>query len=265
MTILQDILNEKRREVAQLNEHHFQSVETNKHVPKITDTFRNSQSMNIIAEMKRASPSKGIINATFDPVEQAKQYEALGANALSVLTDKTFFKGSMADLVAVRKAVDLPILCKDFIIDPIQIDQAHAAGATIILLIAAALSKKEFIELYQYASSKGLEVLCEVHDKEEMNFVLDLNVPIIGINNRNLETFTVDLATTTKLATLATKSEAIIVSESGLKTRDDVQQVEKYGAHAILVGETLMRSHDLQQTITELRVPIHKERNIHAR
>src|SRR5699024_3750683 len=167
--------------------------------------------------------------------------------------------------VAVRKAVDLPILCKDFIIDPIQIDQAHAAGATIILLIAAALSKKEFIELYQYASSKGLEVLCEVHDKEEMNFVLDLNVPIIGINNRNLETFTVDLATTTKLATLATKSEAIIVSESGLKTRDDVEQVEKSGAHAILVGETLMRSHDLQQTITELRVPIHKERNIHAR
>ncbi|HEX6594328.1 MAG TPA: indole-3-glycerol phosphate synthase TrpC [Bacillota bacterium] len=265
MTILQDILNKKRQEVAQLNEHHFQSVETNKHVPKITDTFRNSQSMNIIAEIKRASPSKGIINATVDPVQRAKQYEALGADAISVLTDQTFFKGSMADLVAVRKAVDLPILCKDFIIDPIQIDQAHAAGATIILLIAAALSKKEFTELYHYATKKGLEVLSEVHDEEEMNFVLDLNVPIIGINNRNLKTFTVNLATTKKLATLAANSEAIIVSESGLKTSDDVRQVEKYGANTILVGETLMRSYDLQQTMTELRVPICKEGNRHAR
>src|SRR5690625_4423272 len=186
MTILDKIITEKRKEVQQLKKEIFAHVPTKSNTKTFTEQIKSKQTMGIIAEIKRASPSKGMINADVDPVKQAIFYEENGANAISILTDAPFFKGSMEDLKAVRKAVDLPILCKDFIIDPIQIDQAKAAGANIILLIAAALSKKEFIELYQYASSKGLEVLCDVHDKEEMNFVLYLIVTIIGINNLNL-------------------------------------------------------------------------------
>lgn len=190
-----------------------------------------------------------------DPVAQAKKYEALGARAISVLTDKTFFNGSMEDLKAVRNAVDLPILCKDFIIDPVQIDQAKAAGANIILLIAAALSDTELKGLYDYAENRELEVLCEVHNEEEMLRVLELNPDIIGINNRNLNTFDVSLETTKNLASMVTNKETILISESGIKTQDDVVQVREAGADAILVGETLMQSADLSQTFQDLQIP----------
>src|SRR5699024_8738257 len=149
----------------------------------------------IISEIKRASPSKGAINTDVDPVKQATAYEALGASAISVLTDKPFFQGSMDDLRAVRAAVDLPILCKDFMIDPIQIDEAKAAGANMILLIAAALDDAALKSLYTYSLEQGLEVLCEVHNESEMERVLSLGATIIGINNRDLNTFTVDLNT----------------------------------------------------------------------
>src|SRR5690625_1363292 len=158
--------------------------------------------MSIIAEIKRASPSKGDINAAIDPVKQAKLYADNGASAISVLTDTPFFKGSMDDLRAVREVVNIPILCKDFMIDRIQIDVAKSAGANIILLIAAALDDNHLDKLYDYAKEHDLEVLCEVHNEEEMERVLKLGAKLVGINNRNLNTFKVDLKTTERLANM---------------------------------------------------------------
>ena len=215
--------------------------------------------MSIISEIKRSSPSKGPIQMEVDPVSQAKKYESLGAAAISVLTDKTFFNGSMDDLRAVREAVDLPILCKDFMIDKVQIDQAKAAGANIILLIVAALDHETLTSLYSYAKALDLEVLVEVHNEDEMERALNLDAKIIGINNRDLKTFEVDLGTTEALATMVMDPETILISESGIRTRADVVEVESAGASVILVGETFMRSDDLSATFAELRVPLTKE------
>lgn len=212
--------------------------------------------MNIIAEIKRASPSKGTINADVDPVAQAKQYEALGASAISVLTDQKFFNGSMDDLRAVAKAVNLPVLCKDFMVDKIQIDTAKAAGASIILLIAAALPQAKLKELYAYAKAEGLEVLVEVHNEAEMEQALALGADVIGINNRDLKTFDVDLNTTGRLANMVQNRDTILVSESGIRTQGDAERVGSLGASVILVGETLMRSEDLAKTFDRLSVPL---------
>lgn len=162
----------------------------------------------------------------------------------------------MDDLRAVREAVDVPILCKDFIIDPVQIDHAKAAGANIILLIVAALSKEQFTELYNYATSLDLEVLCEVHNEEELKSALEVDPEIIGINNRNLKTFEVDLGTTEKLASLLTKQNAILISESGMKTKEDVIRAADAGANVVLVGETLMRSDNVDETFKQLKIPL---------
>src|SRR5690625_1447537 len=207
MTILDKIIAEKRKEVAALKEGNvFEEVAPRRKVdvPSFYETVRQSEQMNIIAEIKRASPSKGMINADVDPIKQAETYAENGVSAISVLTDTPFFKGTMDDLRAVRNIVDVPVLCKDFIIDPIQIDRAHAAGANMILLIAAALDKDEMKFLYDYAQSKQLEVLCEVHNEAEMETVLTLGADLIGVNNRNLKTFEVDLTTTERLARLIT-------------------------------------------------------------
>ncbi|PAV30545.1 indole-3-glycerol-phosphate synthase [Virgibacillus profundi] len=256
MSILEKILTQKEKEVAQLvNQTFDQSV----HKKGITfkEKVKASPNITVISEIKRSSPSKGAIDMKVDPVTQAKKYEAFGAGAISVLTDQTFFNGSMEDLKAVRKAVDLPILCKDFIIDTIQIDQAKAAGANIILLIAAALSDTELKGLYEYARNRDLEVLCEVHNEEEMLRVLELNPDIIGINNRNLKTFDVNLETTKRLAAMVKNKETILISESGIKTQGDVLQVSEAGADAILVGETLMQSTDLAKTFQDLQIPVY--------
>src|SRR5699024_9811511 len=173
--------------------------------------------MGIIAEIKRASPSKGMINEGVDPIKQAEIYAKNGANAISVLTDYPFFKGTMDDLRAVRAVVDIPILCKDFIIDKVQIDQAKAAGANIILLIAAALDDTDLTELYHYAKDLELEVICEVYDETEMERVLTLEPEIIGVNNRNLKTFEVELDNTAKLASMVTNPDTIFISESGIQ------------------------------------------------
>src|SRR5690625_3393562 len=166
MTILDKIIAEKRKEVAALKEGNvFEEVAPRRKVdvPSFYETVRQSEQMNIIAEIKRASPSKGMINADVDPIKQAETYAENGVSAISVLTDTPFFKGTMDDLRAVREVVDVPILCKDFIIDKIQIDHAKSAGANIILLIAAALNDEELIQLYNYARELDLEVLCESH------------------------------------------------------------------------------------------------------
>lgn len=258
MSILHKILNEKKNEIAHLKETSFQTTRQKKITPFRTRVL-SSECMSVIAEIKRASPSKGAISIDIDPVKQAIMYETLGASAISVLTDSTFFKGSFTDLKAVSDVVNVPVLCKDFIIDPIQIDQAKAAGSHMILLIVAALDDHQLQALFQYATNLDLEVLVEIHNVEELNQALDLGATLIGINNRNLNTFTVDLQTTTQLSALVKDPKTILVSESGIQTTADVLQVAEAGANAILVGETFMRSNDLSTTFQELRIPLPKK------
>jgi indole-3-glycerol phosphate synthase len=211
----------------------------------------------VIAEVKKASPSKGVIREDFDPVAIAKGYGAGGASCLSVLTDKTFFQGGFEVLVAVREAVDLPLLCKDFILSPYQLYQARAAGADAALLIAAILDDKDLGYLLKVARSLGLAVLVEVHDAQEMERVLRLGgVQMIGINNRDLSTFEVDLATTERLMAQfgdqIRATGALLVSESGLFSRDDLDRVVSAGADAVLVGEALMRQPDVTAALETL-------------
>src|SRR5690625_4643891 len=259
MSILNKILQTKHREVDLLKNKQLPKGPI-KEKPTFQGIARKSQNVNIIAEIKRASPSKGVLSQDVDPVQLAKFYESFGASAISVLTDETYFKGSFADLKNVSHAVKIPVLCKDFIIDKIQIDFAKAAGAQIILLIVAALSDDKLHRLYGYAKQLDLEVLVEVHDAVDLKRALKLNANIIGINNRNLKTFTVDLNTTNELIRQITYENKIIVSESGLKTRNDVERVAKAGAHAILVGETFMTTDDLKGTFSNLTVPLPDKR-----
>jgi indole-3-glycerol phosphate synthase len=254
-TILDRILEKKKDEVSKLKEQFVADNESSFQKIPFYDSFIHADKMNIIAEVKRASPSKGNINLEVNPSIQAKEYEASGADAISVLTDEPFFKGTLADLKEVRNSVDLPILCKDFVIDPIQIDAAKQAGANVILLIAAALDDRKLQSLYEYAYKQDLEVLLEVHNEEEMERALVLNPPVIGINNRNLKTFEVDLGVTERLlARFGKDHDRIFISESGIKSKKDVLRVQKAGAKAILVGETLMLTDDIQQTMNQLKV-----------
>jgi len=255
MTFLTRILSEKANEVTELKKIKPEQP-LNKGISTFKSKVKASNQLTIIAEIKRSSPSKGAIHMNVDPIKQAKLYEKSGAAAISVLTDRPFFNGSFEDLRAVREAVNVPILCKDFIIDPIQIDHAKAAGANIILLIVAALSQEQFSNLYHYAKQLDLEILCEVHHEAEMLRVLELQPDIIGINNRNLRTFEVDLQTTEKLAAMVTNRETILISESGMKTKEDAMRAVESGAHGILVGETLMRTENVPATIQQLQIPL---------
>lgn len=255
MTILDKILAEKKKEIVQLIHKPLIKGEE-KQAPTFKSTVASSKKVSIIAEIKRASPSKGAIDLDVDPVQQAMNYEKNGAAAISVLTDGPFFNGSLDDVKAIRKAVNLPILCKDFIIDTLQIDHAKAAGANIILLIVAALSDEQFQILYDYALELNLEVLVEVHNEAEMNRALVVNPVLIGINNRDLKTFEVDLTTTEKLANMVKNPDAILISESGIKVQKDVERVVAVGAEAILVGETLMRAENLEETFRSLQIPL---------
>jgi len=194
----------------------------------------------VIAEFKRASPSKGDINTNLDPANQAFLYEKCGAAAISILTEPDYFKGSMDDIKKARGATTLPILCKDFIVDPIQINQAKLSGADAVLLIVAALSETRLRELYAHARILGLDVLVESHNQIEIMRALKLKDAIIGINNRNLKTFITDLHVTKRLTALIPKGR-IVVSESGIKTVEDMTMLGSAGAGAFLVGETLMR------------------------
>ncbi len=248
-TILTEILNKKYEEVKALKENGFDKLNQNQDIAMtLYDSLKNATTLQVISEIKRASPSKGDINIEVDPLKQAKLYESSGVSAISVLTDESYFKGSISDLAAVRKVVSIPILCKDFIVDEIQIDRALDAGANIILLIVAALSQERLQELYTYATSKGLEVLVEVHDEEEMKIANHIEAKIIGINNRNLKTFEVNLSHTETLSKLC-HPRAALISESGIRTEADCERVAQAGVTGILVGETLMRSQDVKGTI----------------
>lgn len=206
----------------------------------------------VIAEVKKGSPSAGIIAADFDPVAIARDYEAAGADAISVLTDETFFKGHLGHLSQIREAVGLPLLRKDFIIHDVQIHEAVVAGADAILLIVAALTQPELLGLLDAAHRYPLDVLVEVHDREEMERALDSPARIIGINNRNLKTFQVSLETTESLSE-EVGPDQILVSESGIVSGADAQRVHGWGADAILVGEALMRAPDKAARIAEFK------------
>ncbi|MHA6259062.1 indole-3-glycerol phosphate synthase TrpC [Sporosarcina sp. CAU 1771] len=255
MTILDEIIVEKRLEVERmLAENPIQPTNVIER-PSLFKVLKESNHIHVIAEMKRASPSKGMIAEGTDPVAQATAYYQSGAACVSVLTDSSFFKGSFADLQAVAEAVPLPLLCKDFMVHPVQIDKAKQSGASIILLIVAALTDDELTNLYAYATNQGLEVLVEVHDTTELQRALAIDAKLIGVNNRDLHTFEVDLARTEEVAAVFPFGEdRVLISESGLIGTEDAMRVARAGVKAVLVGETLMRSGDVQAAIHAMQV-----------
>ena len=211
----------------------------------------------VIAEIKKASPSKGVIRKDFEPCEIALAYQEGGASCISVLTDKTFFQGGFDVLRAVRRTIDLPILCKDFIFTPYQLYQARAAGADAALLIASILTNQDLIYLAKVAASIDLTVLVEVHNENELERVLRLGeFLLIGINNRDLSTFATDLEVTKRLseefAEELDSQGTLLVSESGLFTREDLNKVQDFGARAVLVGESLMRKDNVREGLRRL-------------
>lgn len=207
--------------------------------------------LSIIAEIKRRSPSKGLIREHVDPVRIAEIYEAHGARALSVLTDEAYFGGSLEDLRQVREATSLPILRKDFVVDPYQIYEARAAGADAILLIVAILTAEEIRTFLRIARDLDIDALVEVHTLAEQDRALDADARIIGINNRDLKTFTVDLRTTLELVR-SIPDDRIMVSESGIRDRADLIRLQEAGVHAVLIGEALMSAPDIGEKLSTL-------------
>lgn len=204
---------------------------------------RNKKGLvSVIAEIKKASPSKGIIREDFSPTEIAKQYETNGATCLSILTDEKYFQGSLDYLKQVRTQVEIPLLRKDFIIDEYQIYQSKLYGADCILLIVSALTDNQLIEYKSIAEELSLDVLVEVHNQKELERILTMNFSLIGINNRNLSTFEVSLETTRDLSSLS--GEATLVSESGIRNKKDIEEILSYGVLNFLVGESFMRAED---------------------
>lgn len=244
MNILEQIIADKRIEIdARKKECPLSELQaqlgTTLERPDFIKALR-SVPMGLIAEVKRRSPSAGLIRDPFDPAEIAQGYETHGAHAISCLMDAKYFGGGDEDFSAVRKAVDIPMLYKEFIVDPWQIFHAKVMGASAILLIVGALSDDELMALMGAARTIGLQSLVEVHDQEEMYRAIGVGSECIGINNRNLKTFVTTLKTTFELAALA-PGNCTLVSESGIKTPEDIVRVKEAGAHAVLVGESLLR------------------------
>jgi indole-3-glycerol phosphate synthase len=219
----------------------------------------------VIAELKKASPSKGLIRASFDPAELARELEAAGASCLSVLTDEEFFQGSLENLRKASASVSIPCLRKDFIVDEFQLVEARANSADAVLLIVAALSQPDLETLARGARSQGLDVLCEVHDREELRRALDAGCDLIGVNNRDLRTFQVDLQAAVDLAEHF-PAGVVRVAESGIHSAEDVARLRAAGYHAFLVGESLMRAERPGEALRELmRVPSRESRVPSAR
>lgn len=256
---LDKIVETKRQEVAALAEH-FSQKEAELMISGMSPTrgFHRAlaegrnRAMGLIAEVKKASPSKGLIRADFHPVEIARSYEEAGADCISVLTDEAYFQGSGEYLQAIREAVQLPLLRKDFIIDERQIYEARLLGADAVLLIAAILDDAQLQDYLQLAASLGLDSLVEVHDHTELDRVLRLgNAELIGINNRNLKTFETTLQVTAELAKQM-PSGITLISESGIQTAEDIQFLADCGAKGVLIGETFMRQPDVKQAVYDV-------------
>ena len=248
-TILDEILEQKHREVAAARERiPFSTLERRlpaaPPVRGFLDALKSASKPGLIAEVKKASPSAGLIRADFDPVAIARQYEVAGATCLSVLTDEHFFQGHLDFLQAIRQIVRIPVMRKEFIIDRYQIIEARVAGADCVLLIAECLDDVQLNDLYNYARSLGMDVLIELYDLENVERVLATGTKLLGINNRDLKSFVVDLAVTERLSAKAPEG-ALLVTESGIFTHDDVVRMEATGAKAMLVGESLMRHADV--------------------
>lgn len=258
MSMLAQIISHKRMEV----EDRKQEVSLSILKAKLTDmgktrSFKEAISkpggINLIAEIKKASPSRGALSDDFDPVELARVYEENGAAAISVLTDEKFFQGNVHFLPEIRRATGIPLLRKDFIIDEYQIYESRISGADAILLIASVLSREEINTFLSLGRDLSLDCLVEVHREEELGKVLNTPAEIIGINNRNLETFHVDLSTTAHLKRLIPR-DRIVVSASGIRSREDVERLAEQGIDAILVGESLLRSRDIRKKMEELGI-----------
>ena len=217
--------------------------------PYLTATKENPY--RIIAEVKKASPSKGIIREDFDPLFIAKEYEKGGASAISVLTEPHYFKGDIEYLTGIRRYVGTPLLRKDFIVDEYQVLEALVYGADFLLLIAKALSKKELKSLLEYTWRLGMEALVEIHDKEDLTKAIFAGANIIGVNHRNLETFEMDMNLTEKLMPLIPNGK-IIVAESGLNDKETIEHLSKVGADAFLIGEHFMRKENISESLKEL-------------
>ena len=264
MNILDTIVEQKRRELALL-------PEATPSLQDLTEALnrrggargfraalaspragRENGKVALIAEVKKASPSAGVIRPDFDPVQIARTYAAAGADCLSVLTDEKFFQGSLRFLRDIREAVSLPLLRKDFVIDARQILEAIQWGADAVLLIAAILDDDTLVRLHELAIGCGLDALVEVHDAAELARVQRIGATLIGVNNRDLKTFKVDLATTESLAATVDLSQTLLVAESGIKNRGDVTRLARCGAGAILVGESLMRGANIGDKVAEL-------------
>jgi indole-3-glycerol phosphate synthase len=271
VTILDTIVEEKRREVARLPQRAVSTadlkaaLEARGGLRDFAGALRRPRrgAVALIAEVKKASPSAGLIRADFEPVRIAREYEAAGASCLSVLTDEKFFQGSLEYLRLIRQAVKLPLLRKDFIIDERQILEAVEWGADAILLIVAILSEAQLQQFHALATGAGLAALVEVHDEAELERALAAGAQLVGVNNRNLKNFKVDLATTERFAgrlhlsapsteQTTRNTSPLLVAESGIHTYSDVERLAKCGAQAILVGESLMRHTDLAAKVREL-------------
>jgi indole-3-glycerol phosphate synthase len=254
-TILDKIVRWKRKEIARCQRARPQeAVQAEMALappPRDFVAALRGPGVRLIAEVKCASPSKGLLRHDFDAVALAREYEVHGAAAVSVLTDRRFFQGDLGHLQAVRQNVGLPVLRKDFILDPYQVYEARAAGADAILLIVAALSEGEPASLYRLARELGMAALVEVHNAAELERALRIRPRLVGVNNRDLRTFEVNLETTAHLRPLI-PAEVTLVAESGVHTRADVTRLEAIGADAMLVGESLVRAEDIGRKIQEL-------------
>ena len=254
-SVLEKIVEHKRGEIAAAQAR-VPAVELEaklKSAPPVrhfVDALRSRKGMALIAEIKKASPSAGLIRDDFDPVAIARTYEQHGAACISVLTDERFFQGRLDDLRAVRQAVGIPVLRKDFLLDRYQVLEARAAGADCVLLIAECLADAQLGDLYGYARALGMDALIEIYEPDNLARVLSLGPALVGINNRDLKTFVTDLDHSVRLAALLPEN-VILVSESGIGSRTDVERLQSAGIRAILVGETLMRASDIGAKVRE--------------
>lgn len=262
MSILDEIVFNKKLEVERMEDfdslnQKIKDLSVGETLPACKGFFAalaDAEGPALIAELKKASPSKGIIREDFDIYDIAKSYQEGGAHCLSVLTDSKYFKGSYENLISVASEYDLPVLCKEFIIDPRQIAEARLAGADAILLIAAILNDDDLLDFRDIAYEYGMDVLLEVHNADELKRAINLDFEMIGINNRDLNTFEVSLDTTSKLLSKFKYDLAgrLIVSESGINSRADVLILHNMGVKAFLVGESLLRQEDIRQAVFDL-------------